>query len=178
MGLFVCLHNQLGAISRLRYLSESASHLLSFLVSEYVFNVGRVGFKKKSLNDPDCNILPKYSPPLLPSSPRFSPHPPTPKENSLKIGGRKARKGLLRPPKLQAGKGDSCAPSHQIHFDAWRLLQVRVKTLLEADQQPFFPWQEFRRKTHVPLRAGALRNKPLARLTGEQIGLGLGCKCN
>lgn len=34
MKLFVCLHNQLGAISRLRYLSESASHLLSLPVSE------------------------------------------------------------------------------------------------------------------------------------------------
>lgn len=37
MKLFVCLHNQLGAISRLRYLSESASHLLSLLVSESIF---------------------------------------------------------------------------------------------------------------------------------------------
>lgn len=37
MKLFVCLHNQLGAISRLRYLSESASHLLSLLVRESIF---------------------------------------------------------------------------------------------------------------------------------------------
>lgn len=36
MKLFVCLHNQLGAISRLRYLSESASHLLSLPVSEAI----------------------------------------------------------------------------------------------------------------------------------------------
>lgn len=39
MKLFVCLHNQLGAISRLRYLSESASHLLSLLVSESIFQL-------------------------------------------------------------------------------------------------------------------------------------------
>lgn len=39
MKLFVCLHNQLGAISRLRYLSESASHLLSLLVSESIFRL-------------------------------------------------------------------------------------------------------------------------------------------
>lgn len=39
MKLFVCLHNQLGAISRLRYLSESASHLLSLLVRESIFQL-------------------------------------------------------------------------------------------------------------------------------------------
>lgn len=39
MKLFVCLHNQLGAISRLRYLSESASHLLSLPVSESIFQL-------------------------------------------------------------------------------------------------------------------------------------------
>lgn len=39
MKLFVCLHNQLGAISRLRYLSESAPHLLSLLVSESIFQL-------------------------------------------------------------------------------------------------------------------------------------------
>lgn len=39
MKLFVCLHNQLGAISRLRYLSESAAHLLSLLVSESIFQL-------------------------------------------------------------------------------------------------------------------------------------------
>lgn len=39
MKLFVCLHNQLGAISRLRYLSESAPHLLSLLVRESIFQL-------------------------------------------------------------------------------------------------------------------------------------------
>ena len=39
MKLFVCLHSQLGAISRLRYLSESAPHLLSLLVSESTFQL-------------------------------------------------------------------------------------------------------------------------------------------